>query len=132
MLPWKKDDRLRSLALSLAKNTGAVGKFHKLKNGSFGLRSWYDADFLKKAAAGAEAIAKGKHKAKKKAAVKEAKDKDAAESSEARVCSRGCGKSPHRGSCGPAATAKPKPLTSSATEKSRPAADQTAQKEAAS
>lgn len=62
MLPWKKDDRLRSFAVSLAKNTGAVGKFHKLKNGSIGLRSWYDEDFLKKAAAGADATAKAKKK----------------------------------------------------------------------
>jgi hypothetical protein len=45
---WKEDDRLRSLAISLAKN---VVKFHRLKNGSFGLKSWYDAEFLKKAAA---------------------------------------------------------------------------------
>jgi hypothetical protein len=61
MLPWKKDDRLRSFALSLAKNTGAAGKFHRLKNGSFGLRSWYDAEFLKKAAAG-PAVKSGKKK----------------------------------------------------------------------
>jgi len=45
---WREDDRLRSLAISLAKNNL---KFHRLKNGSFGLRSWYDADFLKRAAA---------------------------------------------------------------------------------
>jgi len=44
---WKEGDRLRSLAISLAKNTV---KFIRLKNGSFGLKSWYDADFLKKAA----------------------------------------------------------------------------------
>jgi len=62
MLPWGEDDRLRSFAISLAKNTGNVGKFHKLKNGSFGLRSWYDEDFLKKAAAGADATAKVKNK----------------------------------------------------------------------
>jgi hypothetical protein len=43
---WKENDRLRSLSLSLAKNTA---KFHRLKNGSFGLRSWYDEEFLKKA-----------------------------------------------------------------------------------
>jgi len=45
---WKPEDRLRHLASSLAKNTGGAGKFHKLKNGTFGLRSWYDEDFLKK------------------------------------------------------------------------------------
>jgi hypothetical protein len=44
---WKENDRLRNLAISMAKNTI---KFHRLKNGSFGLKSWYDADFLKKAA----------------------------------------------------------------------------------
>jgi hypothetical protein len=44
---WKKKDELRMLALSLAKNTA---KFHKLKNGSIGLRSWYDEEFLKKVA----------------------------------------------------------------------------------
>ncbi len=62
ILPWGKSDRLRSFAISLAKNTGAGGKFHKLKNGSFGLRSWYDEEFLKKAAAGADASAKSKKK----------------------------------------------------------------------
>jgi hypothetical protein len=51
---WKKDDRLRSFAVSLAKNTGEAGKFHRLKNGTIGLRSWYDVDFLKKAAAAAK------------------------------------------------------------------------------
>lgn len=52
VLRWKKADRLRFLAISLAKNTGAAGRFHRLKNGTFGLRSWYDEEFLKKAAAG--------------------------------------------------------------------------------
>src|SRR5208282_2773272 len=47
VMGWKESDRLRSLAISLAKNNT---KFHRLKNGSFGLRSWYDEDFLKKAA----------------------------------------------------------------------------------
>jgi hypothetical protein len=47
VMGWKENDRLRSLAISLAKNNV---KFHRLKNGSFGLRSWYDEDFLKKAA----------------------------------------------------------------------------------
>ena len=44
---WKEPDRLRNLAISLAKNNV---KFHRLKNGSFGLKAWYDVDFLKKAA----------------------------------------------------------------------------------
>lgn len=44
---WKDNDRLRNLAISMAKNTI---KFHRLKNGSFGLKTWYDAEFLKKAA----------------------------------------------------------------------------------
>jgi hypothetical protein len=47
VLGWKENDRLRSLSISLAKNNT---KFHRLKNGSFGLRNWYDEDFLKKAA----------------------------------------------------------------------------------
>ncbi len=53
---WQGEDsvKVRSLAMSLAKNTGSVGKFHRLKNGSFGLRAWYDPSFLKKAAAGPE------------------------------------------------------------------------------
>jgi len=48
VLGWKESDRLRSLAMSLAKNNA---KFHRLKNGSFGLRSWYDEEFLKRATA---------------------------------------------------------------------------------
>jgi hypothetical protein len=36
---WKEDDRLRSLAISLAKNNL---KFHKLPNNTFGLTSWYN------------------------------------------------------------------------------------------
>jgi hypothetical protein len=79
MLEWQKDDqvRIRSLAMSLAKNTGSAGKFHRLKNGTFGLRSWYDPDFLKKAA-GTESEAKPAKKAKaakKAAAAKTAKAK---------------------------------------------------------
>jgi len=35
MMGWKENDRLRSFAVSLAKNTGTAGKFHRLKNGSF-------------------------------------------------------------------------------------------------
>jgi hypothetical protein len=37
-LGWKDNDRLRSLAISLAKNNQ---KFHKLPNGTFGLLAWY-------------------------------------------------------------------------------------------
>jgi len=47
VMGWRESDRLRSLSISLAKNNV---KFHRLKNGSFGLRSWYDEEFLKKAA----------------------------------------------------------------------------------
>jgi hypothetical protein len=47
VMGWRESDRLRSLSISLAKNNV---KFHRLKNGSFGLRNWYDEDFLKKAA----------------------------------------------------------------------------------
>lgn len=35
---WKEKDRLRSLAISLAKNSAV---FHKLPNGTFGLLAWY-------------------------------------------------------------------------------------------
>jgi hypothetical protein len=69
---WKPDQRLRLVALALAKNTGTVGKFHKLNNGAFGLRSWYDEDFLKKAASGA-AEAKAQKLKKQKAREKAAK-----------------------------------------------------------
>ena len=72
VMGWQEGDRLRSLAISLAKNTGTVGKFHRLKNGTFGLRSWYDEDFLKKAAFGAEATATAKAKKKKAKAQKKA------------------------------------------------------------
>jgi len=37
-LGWRDDDRLRSLAISLAKNSVT---FHRLPNGTFGLLSWY-------------------------------------------------------------------------------------------
>jgi hypothetical protein len=36
---WKEKDRLRSLAISLAKNNKV---FHKLPNNTFGLAGWYD------------------------------------------------------------------------------------------
>jgi hypothetical protein len=65
ILGWKESDRLRSLAISLAKNTGSTGKFHRLKNGTFGLRSWYDEDFLKKVAAGATEAAAANAKRKR-------------------------------------------------------------------
>jgi hypothetical protein len=42
---WKEKDRLRMLAISLAKNNQ---KFHKLPNNTFGLLSWYDPAFLAK------------------------------------------------------------------------------------
>jgi len=67
MLRWKPSDRLRSFAVSLAKNTGGAGKFHRLKNGTFGLRSWYDADFLKKVAASGEMQAATTRRKRKKA-----------------------------------------------------------------
>ena len=37
-LGWKEKDWLRSLSISLAKNSGI---FHRLPNGSFGLLAWY-------------------------------------------------------------------------------------------
>lgn len=115
VMGWQPDDRLRSLAISLAKNTGSAGKFHRLKNGTFGLRSWYDEDFLKKAASGAEEAANTK--AKKKRASKKAKAAKAV-----------LGTAPTNR--GPKAHfEKPK---SSGKEKSRPTADLTAPKEAAS
>jgi hypothetical protein len=64
ILKWKPEDRLRHLASSLAKNTGSAGRFHRLKNNTFGLRSWYDEDFLKKASSSGERMTKKpKHKA---------------------------------------------------------------------
>lgn len=44
-LKWTDNLLLRNLAISLAKNTKA---FHKLPNGTFGLREWYDAEILRK------------------------------------------------------------------------------------
>jgi hypothetical protein len=111
MLTWEKNDRLRSFAIALSRNTGTGAKFHRLKNGSFGLRGWYDEEFLKKAAEGADATANAKkQKASKKAAkAKKAKLPDSAPVPPASKKSE---------------AEKPK---SSAKEKSRPAADQTAQ-----
>lgn len=37
-LQWKEEDRVRSLSISLAKNSIT---FHRLPNGTFGLLSWY-------------------------------------------------------------------------------------------
>jgi hypothetical protein len=45
---WKDNDRLRSLSIALAKNPQVI---HKLPNGTFGLRAWYDESMLKKAKA---------------------------------------------------------------------------------
>ena len=42
---WKDSDRLRNLAVALAKNTKT---FHRLPNGLYGLRVWYDEAILKK------------------------------------------------------------------------------------
>lgn len=52
VMGWKDNDRLRSLSISLSKNNV---KFHRLKNGSFGLRAWYDPEFLKKSASNKKA-----------------------------------------------------------------------------
>ncbi len=46
-LEWEEDDRLRSLSISLAKNTKV---FHRLPNGTFGLLSQYP-DIAKNASA---------------------------------------------------------------------------------
>jgi len=43
-LGWK-ENRMRSLAMSLAKNTRA---FHRLPNGFFGLISWYDEKAIRR------------------------------------------------------------------------------------
>ena len=108
VMGWQPDDRLRSLAISLAKNTGTGGKFHRLKNGSFGLRNWYDEDFLKKTAFGL-AEAQAEREKKKKARGKTAKSNPAEPKANA---------------------AKPELLkpASSVKEKSHLATDQTAQK----
>jgi hypothetical protein len=67
VMGWREKDLLRPLAISLAKN---VARFHKLKNGSFGLKSWYDEDFLKKAG-------RQKADAAASAALDEAEDREA-------------------------------------------------------
>jgi hypothetical protein len=48
---WKEKDRLRILAVTLAKNTKA---FHRLPNGTFGLLSWYDPKAIAGARRGGE------------------------------------------------------------------------------
>ena len=126
MLPWAKTDRLRSFSISLAKNTGSAGKFHKLKNGSFGLRSSYDEDFLKKAAAaGDDAAASAKKKKKKKKATKNGAA--SAPPAPAPAVKGKAAEKPKAAAPKPEA-GKPK---SSVKEKSRPVTDQTAQKGAA-
>lgn len=45
-LGWSEPTRLRSLAMSLAKNTKT---FHRLPNGMFGLLAWYDKEVLRRA-----------------------------------------------------------------------------------
>ena len=102
---WKEDQRLRLVALALAKNTGNAGKFHKLNNGAFGLRGWYDADFLKKAAFGA---AEAKAQKVKKQKAKEKAVKAAAQT---------------------AADAKPKLLKAPAKVKNHPAVEEVVQDE---
>jgi hypothetical protein len=44
-LGWNEKDRLRSLAMSMAKNNAY---FHKLPNGLFGMRAWYTEIFDRK------------------------------------------------------------------------------------
>ena len=63
---WQEGDELRSFAVSLSKNTGESGKFHRLKNDTIGLRSWYDEEFLKKAAATSQGTKQPKGKGKPK------------------------------------------------------------------
>jgi hypothetical protein len=119
VLPWKKDDRVRPFTISLSKNTGSeTGKFHKLKNGSFGLKVWYEEEFLKKAAAGADA--KAKSKKRKNAPKKGAKNVGSGEQRKKATAS------PEK-KVVPPAPAKPKGSAKSG----RPVADQTAQKESA-
>jgi hypothetical protein len=128
---WSGDDRdmVRNLAMSLSKNTGAAtGKFHRLKNGSFGLRAWYDEDFLEKVkdSSDASASSTSANTKRKKAGKKSAKAKPLATPAippakgKTAVKPKAAAPKPEAG--------KPK---SSVKEKSRPATDQTAQKSAA-
>jgi hypothetical protein len=68
---WKDKDRLRMLAISLAKNTV---KFHKLPNGTYGLLAWYDQAVLAK---------KAKDEKKQNGAVEEVTDEVAEEKASA-------------------------------------------------
>lgn len=54
--PWKDDDLLRNVAISLAKNTQV---FHKLPNGTFGLLEWYPDLKKKKSAKQDDPLKKG-------------------------------------------------------------------------
>jgi hypothetical protein len=133
--PWSKDDRVRPFAISLAKNTGSeTGKFHKLKNGSFGLKAWYEEDFLKKADANAEAKAKGKSKKKKKVGSEPSKGTRSKGAAARPTKKPSVGKTAAPLAKGPsakkAATTPPAKLKSSA-KPGPPAADQMAQKESA-
>jgi hypothetical protein len=131
---WSGDDRdmVRSLAMSLSKNTGAAtGKFHRLKNGSFGLRAWYDEDFLEKVKESSDASASSTNAntKRKKARKKSAKAKPTA--APAPLASAPVSPVTEKAAVKRKAAA-PKPEAgkskSSVKEKSRPATDQTAQK----
>jgi hypothetical protein len=141
LFPWKKDDRVRPFTISLAKNTGSeTGKFHKLKNGSFGLKAWYEEEFLKKADANAEAKAKSKNKKKKKkkAASKAAKNQNSKGPSEqpkkaasADQQKKTAAPVPKKSLAKKAATPPPPAKAKDSAKKGSPAADQTTPKEGA-
>jgi hypothetical protein len=118
-LGWKENDRLRSLSISLAKNNV---KFHRLKNGSFGLVGWYDKEFLLGGTKNDTPRAPKKRPKKKKGS--KAKEKIRKGESKT-LCSRGCGKPTHRGGCRPVANN----LTTSAKTKSQPNAESDSGKE---
>ena len=65
---WKKENRSRTVAMSLAKNTAI---FHRLPNGMFGLRKWYK-----------EAIEKKKAKTEKENGAEKAAEAEEAEEAE--------------------------------------------------
>jgi hypothetical protein len=61
-LGWKEKDRLRSLSISLAKNTAI---FHRLpNNGAFGLLAWYPEVAKRKAEAEKVPVNNGTEQAK--------------------------------------------------------------------
>jgi hypothetical protein len=136
---WSGDDRdmVRNVAMSLSKNTGAeTGKFHRLKNGSFGLRAWYDPDFLKRAKVGADTTASSKASSKKTDARRRKAGKKGTKAKHPAAAPS----TPPPAALKEKADVKPKvvPLKpetekpkSSAKEKSRPEADRTAKKGAA-